>query len=194
MSRQLKYGQENCLLVKLNNQDNPAVPPGKPLKDLDFNFYSGLYRWVELRVQDKVYITDPVQTGRVAGGGILVHYENVNSKSAMLRVQTEVQNDAAQTQKAQVRAILLDAKGAEVGRVESEAAGIAAGAFGRIEQQLTVTRPQLWSPEQPYLYELVVEVLHPFRHRRLLSERPEAAPARHQPSPGISIPRLCLIG
>ncbi|MBC8082318.1 MAG: glycoside hydrolase family 2 protein, partial [Hymenobacter sp.] len=33
------------------------------------------------------------------------------------------------------------------------------GAAGRVSQQLTIARPRLWSPEQPYLYRLVVEVL-----------------------------------
>ncbi|MBC6607680.1 DUF4982 domain-containing protein [Hymenobacter sp. BT188] len=159
ISRQLKFGQENCLVVKLNNQDNPDVPPGKPLKDLDFNFYSGLYRPVQLVVQDKVYITDPVQAGRAAGGGILLHYQNISPQSATLQVQTDVQNDAAQAQSMQVRATLLDAKGTEIGKTENKEATIAAGTFGQVSQQLTIAKPQLWSPETPYLYRLVVEVM-----------------------------------
>ncbi|UOG76660.1 DUF4982 domain-containing protein [Hymenobacter tibetensis] len=159
ISRQLKYGQPNCLLVKLNNQDNPAVPPGKPLKDLDFNFYSGLYRSVQLLVQDKVYISDPVEAGHTAGGGILLHYEDVSPQSATLRLQTEIQNDAAQAQTVQVRTTLLNEKGEEVGRTQNEAAGIAPGAFERVDQQLSIANPKLWSPEQPYRYRVVVEVL-----------------------------------
>ncbi|QIL77750.1 glycoside hydrolase family 2 protein [Hymenobacter sp. HDW8] len=159
ISRQLKFGEENCLVVRLNNQDNPDVPPGKPLKDLDFNFYSGLYRSVQLLVQDKVYITDPIQAGRPAGGGILLHYENVSPQSATLQVQTDVQNDAAEAQKVQVRATLLDAKGAAVGKTENQESTIAAGAFGKVNQQLSIAKPQLWSPETPYLYRLMVEVL-----------------------------------
>jgi beta-galactosidase len=42
------YGKENCLLVRLNNKDNEEIPPGKAIKDIDFNFYGGLYRnaWI----------------------------------------------------------------------------------------------------------------------------------------------------
>ena len=159
VTRHLKFGQENCLLVKLNNQDNPEVPPGKPLKDLDFNFYSGLYRSVELLVQDKVHISDAVEAEHTAGGGILVHYENVTPQSATLRLQTEVENEAAQSQTVQVRATLFDEKDQEVSKTQNEAAGIAPGAFERVDQQLSIANPRLWSPEQPYRYRLVVEVL-----------------------------------
>ncbi|RPD48738.1 glycoside hydrolase family 2 protein [Hymenobacter sediminis] len=159
ISRQVKFGQENCLLVKLNNEDNPAVPPGKPLKDLDFNFYSGLYRSVELQVQDPVHISDPVQANRPAGGGILLHYAAVSPKSATLEVQTEVQNDALQPSNVQVRATLRDAKGKQVGRTESQPTSVTPNNFGRVNQQLTIAQPQLWTPERPTLYQLEVEVL-----------------------------------
>ncbi len=42
LNQQLKFGEENILSVKLNNQDNPIIGP-KPLKTLDFNTYGGGY-------------------------------------------------------------------------------------------------------------------------------------------------------
>ena len=159
ISRQTKYGQENCLLVRLNNEDNPVVPPGKPLKGLDFNYYGGLYRPAYLILSDKLHIADAVQAGHPAGGGLLLHYENVNTQTATLHVQTELQNDNSRAQTAQVRAVLYTDQFKRVGSVVSAAVIIAPGTSGRVEQQLTITPPQLWSPEQPYLYRLVVEVL-----------------------------------
>jgi beta-galactosidase len=58
--------QENCVLVKLNNQDNLVIPPGKPMKDLYFNYYGSLYRQVSLIVKDKFYIPDLVQAVKPA--------------------------------------------------------------------------------------------------------------------------------
>ncbi|OGX87086.1 beta-galactosidase [Hymenobacter glacialis] len=159
ISRQTKYGEENCLLVRLDNRDNPVVPPGKPLKGLDFNFYGGLYRPAQLILSDPLHIADAVQAGRTAGGGLLLHYENISPQAATLHVQTELQNDAPQAQTAQIRTTLLNEKGQEVGRTTGEAGSIAPGSFGRVQQQLTIRQPQLWSPDQPYLYRVVVEVL-----------------------------------
>ena len=159
LTRLMKYDQDNCLLVRLNNEDNATVPPGKPLKGLDFNYYGGLYRPARLITSELLHIADAGQAGHPAGGGLLVHYENVSAESATLHLQTELQNDYAQAQTAQVRVVLLNDKGLEVGRTVSAATTIAPGAFGRVAQQLVIARPRLWSPEQPYLYRLVVEVL-----------------------------------
>ncbi|WP_035568170.1 glycoside hydrolase family 2 protein [Hymenobacter sp. IS2118] len=159
ISRQVKPGAENTLLVRLDNRDSPVVPPGKPLKGLDFNFYGGLYRPARLILSDPLHIADAVQANRVAGGGLLLHYENVSAQSATLHLQTDVQNDATQAQTAQLRTVLLDEKGREVARATSVATSIAPGAFAQIKQQLAIARPQLWSPDQPYRYRAVVEVL-----------------------------------
>ncbi len=42
ISEAVKFGVENSTVVKLDNRDNPLIPPGKPLKDLDFNYYQVL--------------------------------------------------------------------------------------------------------------------------------------------------------
>lgn len=43
-----KLKAENTLMVKVNNEDNPEIPPGKKLEGLDFNYYGGIYRNVNL--------------------------------------------------------------------------------------------------------------------------------------------------
>ncbi|GGG41320.1 glycoside hydrolase family 2 protein [Hymenobacter glacieicola] len=155
----LRVNADNCLLVKLNNQDNPAIPPGKPLKDLDFNYYGGLYRPVQLLVQDRLRITDAVESGRVAGGGILLHYENVSSQQATLHIQTEIRNDHYAARPARLRTVLLDAAGKEVARAVTDAPLLTPGAATAVKQTFSLKSPQLWSPEQPTLYRLRVEVL-----------------------------------
>ncbi|WP_235861242.1 glycoside hydrolase family 2 protein [Pontibacter flavimaris] len=160
ISDKAKYGQENTVLVKLNNEDNPRVAPGKPLADLDFNYYSGIYRNVYLITKDKLHISDAVAANRVAGGGVLLHYEQVSINGATLNVQTELKNDHPEQREAQVRVILADSSGNKVGEALSESILVQPGRFGTLKQRITITNPKLWSPVAPYLYSVTVELLH----------------------------------
>jgi len=153
------YGVENSILIKLNNEDDAHVPPGKPLKDLDFNYYSGIYRNAWLIVKDKLYISNAVAVNRSAGGGVIVHYENITPSSATVVVKTEVKNDFKKEVDAQVRLTLADRSGKTVIQSLSKIQSVNTNDFGIFTKSLTVSNPQLWSPETPYLYELSVELL-----------------------------------
>jgi beta-galactosidase len=159
LTRAIKPGQKNCLLVKLNNQDNPVIPPGKPIKDLDFNYYGGLYRHAWLIVKNKLHISDPIAAHRTAAGGVLLHDEAVSDTSAKLIVSTDVDNDENQAQAAQIALILTDDGGKTVASSTSKNQQIKAGQFGIFNQALTIQTPMLWSPASPYLYHLQVRVL-----------------------------------
>lgn len=159
LSEHLLFGEKNTLLVKLDNRDNPAVAPGKPLSDLDFNYYSGLYRNAYLIKKDKLYISDPIAANRIAGGGILIHYDTVSRASATLMVQAELKNDHKQARSAQIRTTLKDIKGNTVAEAVSEPADVSSNTFGTFKQALTIENPQLWSPDSPYLYTLTVALL-----------------------------------
>ena len=160
LNEHIKFGEQNELLIRLNNEDNPSFAPGKPVQDLDFNYFSGLYRNAWLIIEDKLYIPNAVAAGRTAGGGILVHYDTVSKQAATVSVQTEVKNDYTKQKEARVRVTLSDAAGKQVGQAISEQEKIAENSFGTFLQKMEVTNPQLWSPENPYLYALTVEVLN----------------------------------
>jgi len=159
VSSQVKLGGQNCILVKLNNQDNPVIPPAKPMKDLDFNYYGGIYRNAWLIVKDKLHISNAVQANREAGGGVLLHYEDVSADSAKVIVKTDIDNGYSRSQNASVKVTLTDNTGKAVATATSDQQAIQPNSFGTFEQNLTVKRPDLWSPETPYLYHLKVEVL-----------------------------------
>ncbi|MHC2991868.1 beta-galactosidase [Pontibacter sp. HJ8] len=159
ISEHANFGKENVLLVRLNNEDNPVVAPGKPLADLDFNYYSGIYRNAYLITKDKLHISDAVAANRVAGGGVLLQYERVNPEAATLLVQTEVKNDHPEQREAQLKVILSDKNGQVVGQTLSEPLAVQPGEYGTFKQKINIQKPELWSPEQPYLYTLSVELL-----------------------------------
>ncbi|MGB7784731.1 MAG: glycoside hydrolase family 2 TIM barrel-domain containing protein [Salinimicrobium sp.] len=154
----LKNGQENTIEVNVTNVDDPNIPPGKPLEDLDFNYYGGIYRNVYLVKTGPTYITDAVHAELVNGGGLLLHFEEVNSARAGGFLKTHVQNDAAAAREIRVRATLRSQKG-EKNSWLSPATKIAAGEDYSFRQQIELEHPKLWSPSNPQLYELKVELL-----------------------------------
>lgn len=159
ISTAVKFGAENSLVVKLDNRDNPLFAPGKPIKDLDFNYYSGIYRNSWLIVKEKLYITNAVAANTKAGGGLLIRYENITDKSAKIVVQTQVQNDFSTTENAQIKLILKDKTGKIVAQSTSKNEIVKNGNATTISQIMVVLNPSLWSPATPYLYNLSVDLL-----------------------------------
>src|SRR6056297_1553552 len=116
ISEYLNFDTENVLLVRLNNENNPTITPGKPIETLDFNWFSGLYRNVDLLVNDKLHITDPIAADRVAAGGVRVNYTDVTDESATVNIQTDIENFDTSVRTAAVKVLLKD----DTGRLISE--------------------------------------------------------------------------
>lgn len=158
ISDKIKYGRENILVVKLNNENNPQVPPGKPIENLDFNWYSGLYRNVWLIVKEPIHISDPIGADRVAAGGILVRYPEVTKEQATVWVQTDVNNETNQSVSTRIEVELFDENGNKVAEQSSKGQKIGAETNRLFIVSLKVKNPQLWSPDFPHLYQLRVSL------------------------------------
>jgi beta-galactosidase len=156
----LNYGAENIVLARLNNEDNPQVPPGKPLDELDFNYFGGIYRNVWLLVKDKLHISDPIGADRVAAGGILVTYSDVTKTSATVNVQVDINNKHSDNMPATVKVTLTDKAGNTVVESVSEETLVAAGSYELFSFVLNVDDPDLWSPASPDLYNLTVKLFN----------------------------------
>ncbi len=149
----------NEIIVRLDNRDNANVPPGKPSATLGFLYWSGIYRDVWLIATNPVHITDPVEANTVAGGGVFARCENISSKSADVIVRTQVKN--AMPYKASaivVKQILINLKNNI--RLQSITQGleISVNDVKDVEQKISVSSPDLWSPDQPNLYLLKTEI------------------------------------
>ena len=152
----------NEILVRLDNR-NPLIPPGKPLETLDFCYYGGLYRDVNLIVKHPVHITHPIMANEVAGGGIFVTYPYVSKQEAEIKVKTQVSNKVGTQRHLTIRHTLYEwskkkGRGKKVALVESPLV-LAAGTTQHHTQQFTVNNPKLWYPDSPALYVLRTEVM-----------------------------------
>lgn len=159
LTNDLEYGKENEILIRLDNRENPHIPPGKPLDKLNFLWYSGLYRNVSLYVTDRLHITTPPQSNAPPGGGIITGVRDVSSESATLTLSAHVVNDDRMPRSFRMRNILLDAAGLEVASSLSELTDLEPGQSTRLMTRIMVMKPALWMPETPFLYTIRTELL-----------------------------------
>lgn len=82
LSKVCNTGAKNEILVRLYNRYNAYMPTDKPVSKLDFCYYGGIYRDVNIIVKSPLHIINPINAERVAGGGVFVTYSDVSDKSA----------------------------------------------------------------------------------------------------------------
>jgi len=158
ISNLVSIGEENVLAVRLDNRANAATGP-KPLAQLDFNSYHGIYRNVHLVVKDSLYITDPILEDKPASGGVFVTYPEVSVERAIVRVQVHLRNDSPDNREFRMRVLLLDGDRHVAAETFSDLVHLESGKEVELVRDLTVSAPALWSPRKPDLYTLHTEVI-----------------------------------
>ncbi len=158
ISSQIVAGAENVLSIRLDNRDDPVTGP-KPLPQLDFNPYHGIYRNVHLVIKDPLHFTDPILADRPASGGVFVTYPEVTPEGATVRVQVHVRNDGPAPREFRIRARILDGDRRVAAEAFSDLVRLGSGEDRDVRQDLRVISPALWSPRRPDLYVLHTEVI-----------------------------------
>ena len=157
----------NEILVRLDNRDNPLIPPGKPLETLDFCYYGGIYRNVNLILKPQdIYISHPIMADEVAGGGVFVTYPIVSEAQAQANVQTHIVNESKINKNLLISQRLFELnglygkykKGKSVAKNEAKLL-LKSGQATHYNQVLDIQNPRLWDIDSPNLYLLLTEVL-----------------------------------
>jgi beta-galactosidase len=133
----LSYGdEENVIAVKVDNSMQP-----------NSRWYtgSGIYRNVWLTITDNLFIDH---------WGTYITTPVVNRQSATVHINTQIHNAAIHDRQFTLTTTIYNAEGDEVATVSSDGLIIKKSALG-IDQEVTVTKPALWSVENPYLYRAV---------------------------------------
>ena len=148
-------GKDNVLAVAVNNKqkDQFRIPP---MAAGNFDVYGGIYRDVTIVIKDKLYI--PMQGSASHEGGTFVTTPAVSEKEGTVRVQTWVKNDNAQPKECTLNTYIIDATGKTVQTIKSKYT-IHPGQLYKFDQTFKpIKKPNLWSNESPYLYEVYSEV------------------------------------
>jgi len=135
----LKLGQKNVIAVRVDNSEQP-----------NSRWYSGcgIYRNVWLTVTDPVHVDQ---------WGTYVTTPNVSKNEATIALATQVKNDSKTEVIAQLSSMILNSKGGEVKKSVSTVK-IAAGKVYEVKQNLELSKPELWTLQNPYLYKVVSQI------------------------------------
>lgn len=152
ISHLLKYGEENEILVRVDNASRPDVIP---VNHRLFGVYGGIYRPIELIITEKINIT----VNDYASPGIYIRQKNVSAQAADVTVTTKIDNKTGREEPISVHTTIYDMQNQPVTTQETM---LTLRPQGRkqTEQHFRVNNPHLWQGlEDPYLYKVVTRLI-----------------------------------
>ena len=145
----VKYGEQNPVLVRVNNGEQLDVMPLVG----DFNFYGGIYRNVHLLVMEKVCVS-PLD---YASSGVYLEQQVVNEKEAEVLARIHLSNKG-EAQEIGLRVVVKDNH--RVISQEEKNIYLNQGEDSQESMALHIPHPHLWNGrEDPFMYDVEVEVI-----------------------------------
>ncbi|MDD4991764.1 MAG: glycoside hydrolase family 2 TIM barrel-domain containing protein [Paludibacter sp.] len=135
----IRVGEKNVIAVRVDNS-----------QQINCRWYSGsgIYRHVWLNVTEPVHI---------AHWGVTISTPQVSDSKAIVYVKTRIKNETDEPQRVWLITDLKTQNQKKVG-IQRLGALIPPNAEKEIVQILSIADPVLWSPQTPYLYNVVVRV------------------------------------
>ena len=146
-----KESNKNSILLKVNNEYHPDVPP----HGRNFTFFGGIYRDVYLITTHTIHF----DVTNLASDGVFVSTPVVTSNEAIVEVKGDILNHTSNKQTLTVQSIIRDRENKEITRFKTY---IKAGKNGKVHFDIkssTIKNPILWSPENPYLYSVCIQII-----------------------------------
>ncbi|MEI7985597.1 MAG: glycoside hydrolase family 2 TIM barrel-domain containing protein [Armatimonadota bacterium] len=147
-----KVKAHNELLVRLDNSDNPLVPPGKPQQDLDFMYGAGIHRESKLDIQNPVHIVRSI-SARQNESTPTVTTLAATSNGAMLKLTTCIRNDSNDAKEIK----LVHEVNTNIPKVKKVI--IPSNSSSTVVEMLDISDPILWSPTNPHLYQMMTRIM-----------------------------------
>ncbi|MGY8896926.1 MAG: glycoside hydrolase family 2 TIM barrel-domain containing protein [Paraglaciecola sp.] len=155
ISEFVALGQTNTLTLELDNRRNKQIPPDG--HTADYVLFGGLYRDVYLNVLDPLHFTFDWDSNT---SGIFVSTPAVTKKDATVTVRSEVVNADKKPRKFYVQTYIVDQQAVVIKRKRTEHT-LDSGATRLVKHTTGIDENlQLWSPDSPYLYKVVSQVLN----------------------------------
>lgn len=153
----IHFDADNVLAIAVSNRRNDLFGGIPPMTAGNFNVYGGIYRDIRLVIKNKVYI--PFQGSSEHEGGTFVTTPEVDQEKAVVRVRTYVKNEDTVSKQCTLLTKILDMQDVVVYEMRTTQT-VAPDELIEFDQTSDVVdKPKLWSPENPYLYKVVSEVV-----------------------------------
>jgi len=136
----LKYGDsKNVLAVRVDNSKQP-----------NSRWYSGsgIYRHVWLLITDKLH---------VGHWGTFVTTPEISKESATVEIKTKIKNETNVSKQVNLITTIVDKDNKIVKTIETSQKISQNGEY-EFMQRAEIKSPNLWSPDNPYLYQIYTEV------------------------------------
>ncbi|WP_235524215.1 glycoside hydrolase family 2 TIM barrel-domain containing protein [Pedobacter sp. Hv1] len=147
----LKFDGSDEVAVKVDNSFNESIAP----LTADFTFFGGIYRNVSLWVLQPVHFEDNLYASK----GVYVHGDRVSKTGAEVVVNGNLINSSKTVKKLSIVTTFSDAAGKKIEEVKSSVTADLNQLISFKQPVIAVKQPNLWSPENPYLYQASTRLL-----------------------------------
>lgn len=134
----------NEIFIKVNNAHNDEIIP----QAADFSFYGGIYRDIHLIITQPIHF----EVANLGANAIFINTPKVSEAAATVAVQSKLVRPEKGTY--YIKQSLFDANNNLVKEVKTKSK------FGEdAVSEFSIDSPNLWSPENPYVYKLITEIV-----------------------------------
>ncbi len=141
----------NTVYVEVNNEYTPDIPPYKS----DFSFFGGIYRDVYLVMTEQVHF-DVLD---LASSGVYVSTPTVTDTTATVEIKAKLVNESTKKRTIILKSIIKDEVGNEVARLQKTVTMKPNERTTVVDKKEIIKGLTLWSPENPYLYTVVTNIM-----------------------------------
>lgn len=147
----LKFNGSDEIWVKVSNAYNEAIAP----LTADFTFFGGIYRNVSLLILDQAHFEDQTY----GSNGVYTHAEDVSPSGAVVIVDGKLKSNYSDNRSLRLVSVLNDATGKLVGEVSDLVNVSPSQTVEFVQSAIVIKNPKLWSPENPYCYQVVTQLI-----------------------------------
>ena len=135
---------DNDITIKVDNAHNDEIVP----QSADFSFYGGIYRDVHLVITKPVHF----EVANLGANAVFISTPEVSETSAKVTVKSKLVRP--KKGRYYVKQSLFDANNNLVKEVKTKSKS-----GKEVFSDFSVDNPNLWSPDNPYLYKVITEIV-----------------------------------